>query len=233
MTLELDPADLSRAVGRPVTTYDVQAIDPHLRLHSVTGGVYRVSGDAFSLVVKVVRHVVDTDPHALWTGGSEPAHRNYWKREWLAFHSGLLDTLPGRLRAPRCLLTTQPRDDECWIWLEDVAGRPADAWTLADFSTAARHVGETQGAFASGAVDLPSEGWLSRRWLRGWVDACAPLIEELRAGDLRDDRLSSLRPLRSRVLDLWDSRDALLDIVESAPQTLVHCDLWGSNLFAG
>jgi hypothetical protein len=59
-----------------------------------------------------------------------------------------------------------------------------DAWTRADFSTAARHVGETQGAFASGIVALPVEEWLSRRWLRGWVDACAPLIEELRGSNL-------------------------------------------------
>jgi hypothetical protein len=56
MSLSLDLADLSRAVGRTVSTYDVEAIDPHLRIHSVTGGVYRVRGGGFSLVVKIVRH---------------------------------------------------------------------------------------------------------------------------------------------------------------------------------
>jgi len=38
MSLSLDLADLSRAVGRTVSTYDVEAIDPHLRIDSVSGG---------------------------------------------------------------------------------------------------------------------------------------------------------------------------------------------------
>ena len=232
MSIEIDLVDLSRAVGRPVATYDVEAIDPHLRIHSVTGGVYRVHGDGFSLVVKVIRNAADPDPQALWSGDADPAGRNYWKREWLAFDSGLLDALPGSLRAPRRLLTTEPGDDECWIWMEEVTGRPAVDWSINDFAVAARHVGQTQGKFAATPTQLPTAAWLSRRWLRGWVDACAPLVDALRDDDLSDDRLAALRPLRQRVLDLWQEREELLNVVESAPHTLVHCDLWGNNLFA-
>jgi hypothetical protein len=233
VTLDLDPADLSRALGRPVSTYQVEAIDPQLRIHSVTGGVFRVVADDESLVVKVVRRGDDGDTGELWVSGPAPDHRNYWKREWLAFDTGLLDALPGRLRAPRTLLTTQPRDDECWIWMEDVRCRPAAQWSLADFAAAARHVGETQGSYAAGATRLPDADWLSRRWLRGWVEACEQLVDVLRdPGALDDERLASLRPLRERVVALWPAREELLRIVESAPQTLVHCDLWGSNLFA-
>src|SRR2546423_7579337 len=122
LTLDLDPGDLSRAVGRPVATYDVVPIDPHLRLHSVTGGVYRVTGDGFSLVVKVVRHGEDATPDGLWGSGADPGHRNYWKREWLAFDSGLLAPLPRRLRPPPCLLTTEHREGDCWAWMGDVPG---------------------------------------------------------------------------------------------------------------
>jgi hypothetical protein len=230
---DVDVADLSRAVGRPVTSYDVEAINPHLRFHSVTGGVYRITTGSSSLVVKVVRRGDDGDSGELWVSGADPSHRNYWKREWLAFDSGVLVSLPGRLRAPRCLLTTQPRDGECWIWMEDVRGRPASSWSLDDFSVAARHLGGMQGAFAASTLPLPEHEWLSRQWLHGWVDACAPLVDLL--GDdasLADDRLAPLRPLRQRIVALWPERKTLLGIVDEAPQTVVHCDLWGDNLFA-
>src|SRR2546423_9279501 len=107
MTLDLDPDDLSRAVGRPVATYDVVPIDPHLRLHSVTGGVYRVTGDGFSLVVKVVRHGEDATPDGLWGSGADPGHRNYWKREWPPLGSGRPASPPRGLRAPRRLPTSE------------------------------------------------------------------------------------------------------------------------------
>ena len=35
------------------------------------------------------------------------------------------------------------------------------------------------------------------------------------------------------MLALWDARQRLLDITESAPQTLVHCDFWPANVFVG
>jgi hypothetical protein len=230
--LDVDAADLARALGRPVTSWDVEALDPDLRIHSVTGGVYRVTAGPDSLVVKVVRHGVDADPGGLWVSGGEQSHRNYWKREWLAFHTGLLDALPGRLRAPRTLLTTQPRDDECWIWMEDVTCRPGTQWSLDDFAGAAHHLGTTQGAFAAGATPLPDAEWLSRHWLRGWVDACSRLTDELRDHDsLRDERLAALRPLRGRIIELWSAREQLLAIVDAAPPTLVHCDFWPTNLF--
>src|SRR3954447_9053486 len=165
MTLDLDPADLSRAVGRPVTTYDVQPIDPHLRIHSVTGGVYRVSGDGFSLVVKVVRHGTGATRVGLWGADSAETGRNYWKREWLAFDSGLLASLPGGLRAPRRLLTTEHGDAECWVWMEDVRGRHGRSLLLDDYGSIAEALGSTQGAYAAGAAPLPDDEWLSRSWL--------------------------------------------------------------------
>src|SRR3954451_5592806 len=232
MTLDLDPADLSRAVGRPVTTYDVQPIDPHLRIHSVTGGVYRVSGEGFSLVVKVVRHGTGATRDGLWGADAEETGRNYWKREWLAFDSGLLASLPGRLRAPHCLLTTQHGDDDCWVWMEDVRGRHHRDLQLEDYGVIAEALGTTQGAYAAGAARLPSDTWLSRSWLRGWVHTCAGLVDALRDDDRwADDRLRGLRELRPRVLALWDDRETLLSVSEGAPATLTHWDIWPSNLY--
>jgi hypothetical protein len=214
--LDLDPDELAGAFGREVSSYDVEPIDPHLRIHSVTGGVYRVRAGEQTAVLKVVRHATHATADGLWGADADVGGRNYWKREWLAFDSGLLAGLAGGLRAPRTLLTTEPSPDECWIWLEDVAGRTGSGLLDADYARIAADLGATQGAYASGGAPLPDQPWLSRRWLRGWVDACAGFVAET---------------TNPRVHALWERRDDLLDIVESAPQTVVHCDFWPTNLF--
>jgi len=230
--MDLPQEELDRAFGRAVTSYDVEAIDPHLRIHSVTGGVYRVRVDGDSLVVKIVRHGIDSTPDQLWQSGSDESHRNYWKREWLAFDSGLLDALPGQLRAPRTALTTQRDNGECWIWMEDVVGRTGATLQLDDYPRIAYALGTTQGAFATGAVPLPEHPWLSRDWLRGWVDVCAHFIDTIR-DDARwgDPRLQSLQPLRPRISDLWDRREELFAIADEPPITIVHWDFWPMNIY--
>jgi hypothetical protein len=231
--MRVDPAELNRAVGYDVGEFVVTPIDPDLRLHSVTGGVFRVDWDEASLVIKVVRHGHDDDPAALWVSGATPEHRNYWKREWLAFDSGLLDDLPGQLRAPRTLLTTEPAPDEAWIWMEDVEGRPGATWPVEDYASVGFDLGTTQGAYAAGAHPLPTAAWLSRGWLRGWVDAL-----ERHVGLLDDDAtwaeepLQTLDFLRDRLAAVWSRREELLAIVEAAPRCVVHCDFWPHNLIA-
>jgi hypothetical protein len=231
--VDVDLAELSRAVGREVTSYVVEPIEPELRLHSVTGGVYRVRGDDFSVVIKIIRDGEDTDSTAMWVSGSTPSHRNYWKREWLAYSSGLLDMLPGELRAPRTLLTTQPADDECWIWMEDVEGIPGSEWQIDDYDGVAFDLATTQAAYACGRSVLPAEEWLSRHWLRGWVDTVGHQIDALDDDSLwGDDWQAPMSTLRDRVRELWAAREQLLGIIESAPQTVVHCDFWPTNLIA-
>jgi hypothetical protein len=233
VVVELSAEDLRAAFGRPVTSYSVAAIDPQLRLHSVTGGVWRVRSDGDSRVIKVVRHGNENTPDGLWVAGADPGHRNYWKREWLAFAEGLLDSLPGGLRAPRTALTTEPAEDECWIWMEDVEGIPGPTWDLPDFDAAAFDLGTTQAPYASGRSELPDQPWLARRWLRGWTETSvrhASLIDDDAAW--ADDRLAAMRPLRTRAARVWAERERLLAIVEAAPRTLTHCDLWPANLIA-
>jgi hypothetical protein len=202
--VKIDVGELSRALGREVTDYTTEPIEPELRLHSVTGGVFRVTADGSSLVVKIVRRAADPDPEALWTSGDDPAHRNYWKREWLAYCSGLLDTLPGELRAPRTLRCTQPSEDEAWIWM----------------------------AYVRGQSLLPTDDWLSRGWLRGWVETLAPRVTAALDDDAAwpAEQPGGLAELRPRVAALWAARDDLLAIVEAAPQTVVHCDFWPTNV---
>jgi hypothetical protein len=231
--VDIDRDELARAIGREVTSYAVDAIEPQLRLHSVTGGVFRVHGDDFSIVIKVVKHGVDDNPGGLWVSGAEPTHRNYWKREWLAYSSGMLDTLPGELRAPRTLLATEPAADECWIWMEDVEGRPGADWEIDDYDSAAFDLATTQAAYASGRSILPPDPWLSHEWLRGWVETIDGQIDAIDDDDRwKEDWQAPMDALRPRVRELWSARKELLSIVESAPQTVVHCDLWPTNLIA-
>jgi hypothetical protein len=232
VTIEIDRGEVERAFGRAVPAYDVEPIDPDLRIHSVTGGVYRVRAGADSLVLKVVRHGVDEDPGGLWVAGADAAHRNYWKREWLAFDSGLLAGLPGRLRAPRTALTTQRTPGECWIWMEDVPGRHGAELRLDDYDVIAHDLGTTQGAFAAGTAELPADDWLSRDWLRGWVEASGRHVDTIVDGDVwLDERIGSLAPLRGRALEIWKARERLLAVVDEAPRTVVHLDFWPTNLF--
>lgn len=232
--MELDVADLERALGRRVSSYDVEPIDAHLRIHSITGGVFRVRAEADSCVVKVVRRSTDATPDGLWGGDDDVRGRNYWKREWLAFASGLLDHLPGLLRGPRTLLATEPDPDECWIWMEDVAGRTGKSLELDDYGRLAYAAGTTHGAYASGAVSLPDDEWLSRGWLRGWVGVCANFVERARDDTgWNDPRVAAVEPLRERIVALWDRREELLSCAESAPPTITHWDFWPSNLYVG
>ncbi|MEO6715416.1 MAG: hypothetical protein ABIM89_18600, partial [Mycobacteriales bacterium] len=121
---DLDPVDVRRAVTAlldrdpgevPWETADVE----HHLAHSTTAWLTRLRGQAsdgtaWSLIVKATVRGVATGDN-LWTSSPDPTHRNYWKREYLAFDSGLLGSLPGRLRAPRCLLTTSPSDEQGYI----------------------------------------------------------------------------------------------------------------------
>lgn len=232
--MEFDRGELARVFGQPIDTYTVEPVDPHLRVHSVTGGVYRVRAAGRSAVLKVVRHGDGATADGLWGADADVGARNYWKREWLAFASGLLDGLPGRLRAPRTLLASEPAADECWIWMEDVAGRTGRALGTADLRAAAAALGSTQGAYAAGTAPLPDEPWLSRNWLRGWVEVCAanfvPSLLDETAPGWDDPRVGTGRALRAEAAALWHRHEDLLRIAESAPLTLAHWDFWPANV---
>src|SRR3954464_12847146 len=109
--MNIDRGDVEQAFGHAVSSYDVEPIDPELRIHSVTGGLFRVRADGQTLVLKIVRRGVDEDPGGLWVSGADPSHRNYWKREWLPVGSRLLDPPPGRPPPPRPPFTQERSDD--------------------------------------------------------------------------------------------------------------------------
>jgi aminoglycoside phosphotransferase (APT) family kinase protein len=119
------------------------------------------------------------------------------------------------------------------VWLEDVVGQPGGAWQIDDYDSVAFDLATTQAAFASGRSMMPTEPWLARGWLRGWVEALSHQIDALDDDALWEpDWQAPMAALRSRVKELWTARADLLGIVEAAPQTVVHGDLWPHNLIA-
>ncbi|HMC79867.1 MAG TPA: hypothetical protein VKO35_04885, partial [Acidimicrobiia bacterium] len=67
---------------------------------SATAGIWRFTDDSWSVILKVLRHQAGGSPR--WQSGEDEDHWYYWRREALAYSSGLLAHLARPLRAPRC-----------------------------------------------------------------------------------------------------------------------------------
>ena len=131
----------------------------------------------------------------------------WWRREADAYESGLLPD--GELRAARCERVVERADGSVALVLEDLVGLPATDWPLERFGPAARQLGRWQGSFRT----MPDEPWLSRDWLRAYLDRRAgesagePLWARPRgaarrarprAADALPPRLLAAQPLRRR-----------------------------------
>ncbi|WP_171651213.1 phosphotransferase [Paenibacillus foliorum] len=199
----------------------------------VTGGLYRVAGTAWSneeavhwsLILKVVVPAIQAD---------DPQHYNYWKREVLAYQSGILEQLPEMIRAPRCLAVEEQDDHTIWLWLEEVTDRIGAEWTGQQYEEVVRLLGRFNGAYLCG-VPLPDEAWLCKGWLASWVEEC----------DKYDDRsvlneeaweipiLKGLFPTNivRRYKEFYRTRGLLLKGLQRLPRVLTHNDAWPPNLF--
>ena len=192
-------------------------------------GVYRFQGQVqsngqiqnWSLVLKAV------GPE---TGSREPSAWNYWKREVLAYQSGLLNDLPGDLVAPRCIEVTEYPGQKYWLWLEDIIGN--QAWVWEHFGLAARHLGQFNGAYLTGKP-IPDRPWFVAGQLRDRLARAEPGISELPrlskqpqfSGLLSADRMD-------RLLKLWPDRQRFLARLDQLPRTLCHHDADQRNLIA-
>ena len=190
--------------------------------------VYRFAGDAqdqgaimpWSLVVKVARRNEHDDP----------AGARYWKRELLAYQSGLLANLPAGLSAPRCFGVLEWPDGECWLWLEEITDAARGRWSPERFLAVAHQLGRFNAAYLT-TRPLPAYPWLSQGWFRRHVAAAAADVAQLPG--LRDHpflRLALPGATADRVLRLWEERDTLCDALDRLPQTFCHLDINPRNL---
>lgn len=199
---------------------------------SATVGLFRVSGDRWSVVLKLVG--LDREGHPNWRAGEQPDHWYYWRREPLAYQSGLLASFTGGLRAPRCYIVAERPDGSVALWLEDLqALTPATAWPLARHRLAARHLGQAQGEFAV-SRPLPDRAWLSRDWLRAYLaqrDADIALLEDPAAWATPLAEHYLRREWAGPLLAMRRDQESFVQALERMPRTVCHLDLHPANLF--
>jgi hypothetical protein len=166
----------------------------------------------------------------------EPQDWNYWKREPLAFASGLLDTYRGPLVPVRCV-GVEDRGDVAFMWLEELHDDGADdRWSPERHVLAALQLGRFNGDHVHNLPSVSTYPWLCQRFTQGWIAtltdfgtaAACESDDVWRHPALRD---AFPRPLGSRVADLLADADELLAVGESLPQALTHHDAHRDNLF--
>ncbi len=140
-----------------------------------SGGVYRVRGSAlddsrphsWSVILKALHSpagVVTPDGSIISREFAEDGSAfNYWRREALAYQSGLLDDLPGGLSAPACFAVAEHADERVWLWLEDLGTEEQPDWSLGRYALAARQLGAFNATYLT-RRPLPDAVWLSREY---------------------------------------------------------------------
>ena len=220
-----------KALDRPalqVAEWNVQPI--HSGVEG-TSALYRLRGEAqdeggilpWSLILKIVKSSPQSsDPGGIW----------YWKREAEAYQSGLLRRLPGgNIGAPACYEVSEKPDGSMWLWLEEVKDDLGATWTIEQYAVAARHLGQFNGAYLVGQV-IPAEPWITRNWLRQYVEHAATMIEFLHSNPGNPVAMKMF-PGRSmaRILATWDERVQMFDVLDNLPQVFCHQDAFKRNLF--
>ena len=245
---ELDRARLaavaSGALGRSVDAVVDWTVTPvgYTVFNPVSQGIFRVTGTArsggtslpWSAVLKICRAPSDAE-----LAEASPDRRAIlidtlrWDREGEAYASGLLETLPDGLAAPRCLGVDR-HDDTLWIWLEYVADDIAQ-WDVARYALAARHLGRLGGEYHTGR-ELPSQEWLSRGWVRSWSTYFSRTMPAMLASDdvwAQPIVVELFDPgAREELGRLWDERDRWWDALDRLPLTLAHLDAFRGNLMS-
>ena len=198
----IPPQVLYAVFGEPAVASDVVEEPISGSSGATTASVTRLSGHTdqgpFTLIRKRFQPVT-SGRHA--AGAADPRHWAYWRREALAYRSGLLPTGPG-LRAPRCYGVI---DDA--VYLEDVPRRAEDplpaayklgVWqartTIPDAPWLAGHQLAPRIAASDldwTAVDLDPR--LPRVWARrhDLLDDLAATPDVLSHGDFHIDQLSA------------------------------------------
>ena len=189
--------------------------------------VFRITGRAkigsesraWSVILKVLPSAAG-GPSTAWS---------YPAREGLAYGSGLLESLPAGVSAPRCL-GQAARGGRYHLWLQDL-GRDDTAWTLGDYALAARQLGRFNGAYLV-SHSLPVAPWLSRHWLRSWLAEGAAAVEAV-ARYRTHSLVRRVYPpgIFDELSELWTRRESLLAVLDRLPHVLCHHDAFRRNLF--
>jgi hypothetical protein len=233
-SIQIDLADLSGLVR--VASHNPRLVvhDWHYqRLHGgfqLNSSIYRLHGKAqeagnllpWSLVIKIIR------PDPIY---ANPHDYRYWKREVLAYQSGVLNDLTGSVVAPRCYdICTQP-DGSLWLFLEDIKVESSSSWSLEQYARTARYLGKFNGAYLVG-YPLPDAAWVARGWLRNYLEHARRAFDFIRTNP-HHPLVQGLFPGNTlpQILAFWDLHPRLLEKLDNLPQTFCHQDAFDRNLF--
>jgi hypothetical protein len=190
--------------------------------NEVTAGIWRVRRDGGTAVLKVLTPRRDgAAPHLAASG--DPGHWNYWRREELAYSSGLSDALFPELPGPALLDVSARQDGSVGLWLQDVQGRPGPEASCDELSDVARRLV---------AAPVQSAPWFARDFLRGYT------LAQVRPHEQPDWDLpvaAEVWPerLRADLRTLWDRRFDLLNVADRLARTVCHHDVWPMNVVFG
>lgn len=207
----------------------------HQAIIDTTGGLYCYSGvgrddedtGPWSVVFKMINPSAEEEcrPEREWC---------YWKRELLAFGSGMLGALPGPIRAPRCFGVAE-REAGGSIWMEHIVEATGRSWSQAEFARAAYELGGFAGAQLTGTA-VQQHPWLCKPFFRSifadgnwWSTAMATDTEQSIWRNPIVERGFS-PDLRTRVLAVWAEKQRFLDTLDRLPQVLCHNDCHRRNL---
>jgi hypothetical protein len=224
----IDPSILAQVVRQDRRSPSFEITDWTVRRLSDKGvinpdGLWLFSGDgidggrsqSWSVVLKILQRPEQETPSGdMW----------YWKRELLWAQSGLPESLPERIKAPRFYRVDETRDG-AWLWMEHVKNDNVTPWGLGDYAFAARQLGYWNGSLTG--KPLAAQPWLARQHYRSWLSGANP--EKALQFSLHRKYLSD--NTRYRYEQLWRERELYYNVLEALPQTFSHFDSQRRNLF--
>jgi hypothetical protein len=232
---EIDRAILTEVVRKDQHNPDLVLLDwlieplSHEKIIDTTGGLFCFSGQCqgeqgiqpWKVVMKCINNPVQ------WA--QEPRGWAYWKRECLAFQSGILERLPPGIRAPRYygVMENENEAGVC-IWIEHIRETTGKHWSVDYFQRTARQLGIAQAYLQKNP--LSDQPWFSQYFFRNvwvvdnfWSGFMNPASEEnawkspiVQRGF--DDHH------KARLLQLLAEKERFFDVNERLPQVLCHFD---------
>jgi hypothetical protein len=224
---DISPVSLPAAVGDAVLDAELLR---HGQANAATGGIWRVRGPAGTAILKVARLPPGTDPAKGFPTSDEPTHWNYWRREALAYETGLAATAyaGAGIAAPALLEAGTRPDGGVELWLADVGGTGGFGWPVPRLARFARELGAAQARWAGRVPSLP---WLSRRWLAQYLAQAPNWLGPVEDAVWDHPNLAPWpAPVRARLRQLWAGRHRILALAGTAERTLCHLDVWPANL---